>query len=249
MKRVLIVSTVMLLIGSGAARATTSVLALDTSGFDTQVLGSVTGITYTQVSPANFLTANLSNYQVLYVGSAFQDGYVTVPSQSALNALNARASDIASFLQVGRGVFALSEPIGTGRYSWLPVPLASLYVSSDTVLVADATHPVMSGITSSGLSGWDTSAHTYFTSWSSLDVLATLSGGQPVTLAGAYGSGKMVISGQDADHHFVYGYPGQQLQFVQNAFDWLAPVPAPGAIVLGSIGMGLVGWLRRHRVI
>ena len=231
--------------------APTNVLALDTNDYDNQILGVVTGIIPVDVSPATFRTIDLSSFDILYVGSAFQDGIVTIPSQDALDALNARASDIEAFVQSGHGVLALSEPIGTGAYSWLPVSLSSHnepHWGYDTVLIADPMHPVMSGLTNSGLSGWSNSGHTYFMSWDSLDVLATMSSGEPVTLAGTYGYGRMVITGQDPDWHYMHGRPGQYVQFVQNAFDWLV-IPAPSAVLLGSIGVGIVGWLRRRRTL
>jgi hypothetical protein len=242
--------------GRYPALAATSVLAIDTSTFDTQVLGALTGISYTEVSPATFTTTDLSLYRVLYVGSTFQNGAVTMASQEALDALNARKADIAAFIQSGHGVVALSEPIGTGRYAWLPVSVTSIdgYAwGFDDLHITNPGHPVMASLTDDGLTNWSVSAHTYFTSTGSMDTLvARTSSGAPVTLAGTYGAGRMVLTGQDPDFHYVYGSLGQRREFTQNAIDWVSSfptVPTPGAVLLGAIGLCLVGWLRRRAML
>ena len=59
-----------------------------------------------------------------------------------------------------------------------------------------------------------------------------------------------VITGLDG-HTIVVGLKAQGFPYGDNldseAFYNNGKVPAPGAIVLGSIGIGLVGWLRRRR--
>ncbi len=53
-----------------------------------------------------------------------------------------------------------------------------------------------------------------------------------------------------------FGSPVSLLVFSDGGYDDVAiddltvtPIPAPGAILLGSIGVGLVGWLRRRRTL
>jgi hypothetical protein len=259
----MVVVTVVLGVGglgtTQVAKANTiSILALDTSGdnpypdFDTPILGALTGTTYTEVSPSDFASAELSAYDVLYVGSAFQTNSVVHPSQAALDALNSRTDDIAAFVESGGGIVAFSEPIGTGRYTWLPNPVVpSSRSDRNYISIVDGSHPVMSGLTDAGLSGWYVGSHNYFTDVGSYSVLANASG-MPVTLAGSYGCGRIVLSGQDTDFHFfINPYAGKQYkEFLQNAIDWVVPSPPcveiveidikpgsyPNSINLGSHG-------------
>jgi hypothetical protein len=123
--------------------------------------------------------------------------------------------------------------VGTGSHD-----LGGSSFGWDGTIQIDLTLPAsMVGIgVSNGLGGNETLS-VYDSTGSLLEshpvVSGVLTSVYPVITTGAYNISRLVITG---DFFAI-----DDLQF--NA------IPAPGAILLGSIGVGLVGWLRRRRTI
>jgi hypothetical protein len=231
----------MLVTAGGAPRATEaqvpcSILVLDMdNAWDTESLDAIGGYTYTLVSPAAFATTDLSQFDVLFAPSAFQDGAITIPAQNGLNALNQRAADIASFVSAGGGLVALAQPIGTGRFSWSPVSATpSVHTNNELITVAAPAHPVNTGITSAQLSFWlEASHHSFASADPEFDVLALEAvSGAKVSLAIPQGAGRVFLTGQDPDYHIIESDgtsapdAGAAL-LLSNALDWACGISEP----------------------
>jgi MprA protease rhombosortase-interaction domain-containing protein len=230
---------------TASAQGACSILALDMgNAWDNESLDAIGGFTYTLVSPASFATADLSQYDVLYVGSAFQDGFITVPSQASLDALNGRTADIEAFVLNGGGIVALSEPIGTGRFTWVPLPgTPGTHNDVEEITVTAPFHPVNAGLNSAALSFWLQASHHSFTSADAAYVVLsrTTLASEAMTLAATYGDGRLVISGQDPDYHRIEPDgtsavdPGTTV-LLTNALNWACePAPVGGEVTLPDL--------------
>jgi hypothetical protein len=204
-------------VASGMVRVsfTPKILVVDTPWpEDTGALDRI-GYNYTLVSATQFATVDLFGYNVLFVGWE--------PTERVVDALLARASDIAEWVAAGNGLVALSEFEEPSRWTWLPLWVDSSWgFHADNVHILNQTHPVMHDLTDAELSHWGNSYHGYFISydpgWQAL--AEGVEAGSPITLAADYGNGRIVITHQDPDYHLYYEKEEGAEKLLINMIEW-----------------------------
>src|SRR4029078_12225925 len=128
-------------------------------GFGGSVNGVLTaaGLTQlTQFTPVGFAAANLNLFDVVYIGAS-----------TTASTLTPAASNVQNFVNSGGGLVAEAEVHDAASWNWLPYATLSGHsgtsnVSHEAVTIAAPLHAAMAGLTSSGLSSWNFSVHSTF---------------------------------------------------------------------------------------
>lgn len=113
----------------------------------------------TSVASGSLTAIDLSVFDLLYVAP-------TTAGSTVAN-LIAASSDIAAFVAGGGGLVVEPEVFAAGSWSWVPDAAlighsGSTNDTGNTVTIVEPLHPVMSGLSSAGLSNWLISVHSTF---------------------------------------------------------------------------------------
>jgi hypothetical protein len=168
------------------------------------------GLHYTAVDESGFLSANLDQFDVIFLGMWGTGGVETV--------LNQRKSEIEAFLRRGGGFVSL-DALG---YSFLPVNMGAPGGAGQTVDLIHPDHPIMNGFTGDQLNNWNPSYQSTLRTIDPWLVAIARPDSRPdesVLLAGSYGGGRIVISRL---WHYAYFQSGKDeaLRLLANFIDW-----------------------------
>jgi hypothetical protein len=160
-----------------------SELGLIASGF---TAGNTPGNHYVKVSASQFASVNLAQFSAIFIPSD-HGGTLT---GNDLQALNARATDIANFVNLGGGLVALAEegvrqPATTGpqpqNYGFVPLPVTSAPLPSFDYPFTVTAAGTAWGLQNSDIN--DYTAHSYFIATAGMNVLDVDPSGRAMSLA------------------------------------------------------------------
>ncbi|MGC3959474.1 MAG: M36 family metallopeptidase [Verrucomicrobiota bacterium] len=178
------------------------------------IAAAATTVGATVLSGSNFTSAVFSGVDLLIFRSA-SSGYFSPDA--------ATRTKVSDFVAAGGGLYVeLGGGYPSLDYSWVPTPgvvsTAGNTPYSDSIGIADATHPIATGVTDASLDNWSYSSHGDFTSNGGLSVVfVNDSTTRPVLLAGSFGSGRVVYSNLDPSVGHGTGSYASELQVFSNA--------------------------------
>ena len=205
--------------------------AVATPTLEFSPVGSV-GWYYTGTSDGTNVTGTLTFNDDMDIDAAL--GGTSDPIIGAfidISALTVTGTVGSSSYTLGAGSFTIDSAAGGTGLQYLTGTINTGILALNT-LVPDsaATLSAVVNLTLVNQTSPDSTALTTLDTWDGYMVLSLQGGGNWQALLDTDTTGGNPNTGQD-------GLSGQ------------ITVPAPGAIILGSLGVGLVGWLRRRRTL
>jgi len=194
-----------------------SILLLDGLDHNGHRALDIFGYTYTEVAAAGLAGETLGDYDIIFVA--------WYPSQAMVDALNAKAADLESWISGGGGIVVNAQFDVSGPYSFLPVTFtADSGNHTQGVHIVAPTHPLADGLTDALLSNWGNSTHGKITSIPAGATVVTIatSTGSPHVIEMCYGGGKIVVAASDPEFHVVYGPGDGPRILLSNELCWAA---------------------------
>lgn len=187
---------------------------------------------------------------ILTAGSASAN--VTVDFESPSLSLGTLLNDYSGLSWVNFQI-AASQPPASGSYAAQTVGRPPFSYPADTPYVDFSSVGL---VTVEG-------AHFWYTLWQTGDFILADQSGSVTGYLGTSVVGSQVLPMSDTPSFIAISFPGvvDRIEFTRPT-DWngrdvnismddltYSVIPAPGAVLLGCIGVGLVSWLRKRRTI